>query len=712
MPSAVKEHITDDLISQVQKGSAQMSEAKAVALAGELYTRGRYQQAVNVCRQVIQHKSSNPDAHNILGVSLNAMGRHKEGVAGIKRAIKLSPKVAAYHANLGEVLRMSGNLADAVVELMEAVRLDPASAQAHNNLGIARYEKKEFAEAVGCYRRALELDPKFPEAFNNLGNALRSLDDVDGAQRAYEQALALREHYPEAYNNLGTLLRQKGKSEQAEHALAKAISQNPKYIDAYHNLASIYHAENRDVEALRLMGDVLNFAPRSAKCLLLTARIQAGRGSHEAAEKACRLVLSDDPNSSEAFATLGMIMHEIDRFDASIKFLEKALELDASNAEARNFYGVALKSVGRLDEARREIKAALAKNDKLFGAYANLNDLINFKDEPELFAKIKDAFDTAEDPTAPHLLPMHYAYAKGLEDHGNYEMALAHYIEGGRMKRSRLNYDEASVVEFFKDIKSAFTKETFERRAYEGNPTDNLVFIVGMPRSGSTLVEQIISSHPDVFGAGEIKYLSRSLNGLRDRFPSLSRYPGLLSEMSGDQFRMLSDRYLEQVIPQAGSAKRVTDKLLTNYFFVGLIHILFPNAKIINTLRDPIDTCLSAFTKLFKDDMPHSYDLGEIGRYYRQYDALMEHWNDVLPEGVMMSVRYEDVVSDTEGQARRLIEFVGLPWSDECLNFHNSTRPVKTASVAQVREPIYNRSVERWRKYGGGLQPLIDALQG
>lgn len=713
MPSsAASEQITDDLIQQVQKGSAQMSEAKAIALAGELYSRGRYQQAINVCRQMIQHKDTNADAHNILGVSLNALGQNKDGVAAIKRAIKLSPKVAAYHANLGEVLRVNGSLGDAVLELMEAVKLDPRSAQAHNNLGIARYEKKEYPEAVACYRRAIELSPKFPEAFNNLGNALRLVDDIQGAQAAYEQALALRETYPEAYNNLGTLLKQQGKSEQAEHALAKAIAQNPQYIDAYHNLAAIYHAENRDVDALRLMGEVLNFAPRNAKCLLLTARIQARRGAHDAAEKACRLVLGDDPNSSEAFATLGMIMHEIDRFPASIKFLEKALELDSSNAEARNFYGVALKSVGKLDEARDEIKKALANNDKLFGAYANLNDLVNFKEEEELFNKIKDAVETAEDQSAPYLLPMHYAYAKGLEDHGNYELALTHYIQGGRMKRAVLDYNEDVTFKFFKDIKAKFTKDIFAHRPYAGNGSDRPIFIVGMPRSGSTLVEQILSSHPDVFGAGEIKYLSKSLHGLRDRFPSLSRYPDIVTEMSEGQFELLADKYLEQILPPAGAKKKVTDKLLTNYFFVGLIHILFPNAKIINTRRDPIDTCLSAFTKLFKDDMPHSYDLGEIGRYYRQYDALMAHWVDVLPEGVMTQVQYEDVVRDTEGQARKLIEFLGLAWNDECLDFHKSTRPVKTASVAQVRKPIYNRAVERWRKYGDGLQPLIDALQG
>jgi hypothetical protein len=231
-----------------------------------------------------------------------------------------------------------------------------------------------------------------------------------------------------------------------------------------------------------------------------------------------------------------------------------------------------------------------------------------------------------------------------------------------------------------------------------------------MPRSGSTLVEQILSSHPDVFGAGEVKYLSRALGMLRDRFPSLPKYPEFVSKVNGPQLEILAKNYQVALAKGAGNAKRITDKLLTNYFFLGLINLLFPKAKVINTMRDPVDTCLSGFTKLFKDDMPHSYDLTELGHYYGKYRELMEHWKEVLPEGFMTTVVYEDVVADTERQAKRLIEFLGLPWNEKCLEFHKSDRPVKTASVAQVRKPIYKTSVKRWAKYGKSLQPLVDAI--
>jgi hypothetical protein len=202
------------------------------------------------------------------------------------------------------------------------------------------------------------------------------------------------------------------------------------------------------------------------------------------------------------------------------------------------------------------------------------------------------------------------------------------------------------------------------------------------------------------------------MHRLRDRFPALSRFPAMAGELSTNQFEVLGQDYLSALTTPAGNARRVTDKLLTNYFFVGLLHLLFPKAKFINTRRNPVDTCLSGFTKLFKDDMPHSYDLGELGRYYRQYDALMKHWEKVLPKGVMKVVNYEDVVADTDKYAREIIDFIGVEWDDACLEFHKSKRPVKTASVAQVRKPIYKTSVERWKKYGDGLQPLIDAING
>jgi tetratricopeptide (TPR) repeat protein len=704
----------DETIAKAQQGRVNISPAKAIDMAGQLYSRGQYDQAERVCRQIIEARPGNADAHNILGVTLAAAGKREDGVAELRRAVKLNAQAPSFHANLGEILRQAGKIDEAAEALGRAVELDPNNGQALNNFGIIHYERQKFADAVDYYRKALTLNPNMAEALNNLGNALRMTGDTDGAISAYQDALTQRAFYPEVYNNLGTLLQQDRKLEEAEHALRKAIQQNPKYAEAHNNLAQLLFADSREVEALRILGDALKFAPTNVQTLLLTAKIQLKRNNLQAAEQAARLSLDQEPENAEALTLLGQILHEADRYDEALEVLDRAVQRSPDNPEALNFYGVALKSVGRLDEAREHILRALKLNDSMYGAYANLNDLIDFSEGvgAELFDRMDAIFEAAPNGEAEPFLALHFAYAKALDDRGQHEKALDHYVIGGRMKRAQLDYKESETFGFFDGIMAAFPKEALEDRRYPGLPDDRPVFIVGMPRSGSTLVEQILSSHPDVYGAGEVKYLARALGQLRDRFPSLPKYPEMASKITPGQLEIVANEYKQALAHDAGDAKKITDKLLTNYFFLGLINLLFPNAKVIHTCRDPVDTCLSGFTKLFKDDMPHSYDLAELGRYYGKYRELMEHWEKVLPEGFMTTVNYEDVVADTRKEAKRLIHFLGLEWDDKCVDFHKSDRPVKTASVAQVRKPIYNTSVERWKKYGPGLQPLVEAIQG
>ena len=704
----------DEAIAKAQHGKVNVTPDKAVQMAAKLYGEGKLGQAEKVCRQVLEARPGNADAHNILGATLQAQGRTEEAISELKIAVKLAPQASNLRGNLGEMLRQNGQRDEAAAELEKAIEIDPDNAQALSNLGIIHYERRQFAEAAKLYRRALEIRPAMAEAHNNLGNALRMMGDIEGAISAYQDALMHREVYPEAYNNLGTLLQIEKKYSESEHALRKAIAQRPNYVDAYNNLAALYVFQKKDLDALRILGDALKLSPGNAQTLLLTSKIQLRRGAYPAAEQAARVVLKQQPDNAEALTVLGQVLHELDRYDEAIEVLAKAVEANPKSPEALNFYGVALKSVGRLDDARDYIMRALKLNDGIFGAYANLNDLVDFSkgEGEELFNRMDAIFETTKNSEADPFLPLHFAYAKALDDRGEHERALQHYIIGGRMKRAQLDYKEEETFGFFDSIRDAFPKEAFEDRKYEGLADERPVFIIGMPRSGSTLVEQILSSHPDVYGAGEVKYLSRAIAQLRDRLPSLPRYPQMMAKITPAQLDLIAKKYLDALTAGAGDAKRVTDKLLTNYFFVGLIHMLYPNAKFVNTMRDPVDTCLSGFTKLFKDDMPHSYDLSELGRYYGKYAELMEHWRTVLPEGVMTTVQYEDVVADTEKQAKALIDFIGLEWSPKCLDFHKSDRPVKTASVAQVRKPIYNTAVKRWKKYGPGLQPLVDAIEG
>jgi tetratricopeptide (TPR) repeat protein len=691
-------------------GKVAVPIAQALDTAGKLYLSGEVERAERICRQVIANRPGMPDAHNLLGVILNARGQPEAAVASISAAIRLGPRIPSYYSNLGEVERQRGNLDEAQAALAKAIELNPQSPEAYSNLGIVHFDRKEFEEAAACYEKAIALQPNFPEAHNNLGNAYRALDRRTEAVACYQRAVTQRDGYAEAYNNMAAALRDAQDFESAEHAYRKAILQKPGYIDAYNNLAIMLSGLDRTEDALRYLAEALKLDEKHVPSLLNVARTQLKRNAYAIAEQAAIIARDLEPEKAEPHVVLADIQHELDHPEAALRHIERAVELEPEAADVRSFYGVLLKSLGRIDEARAEVRKAIDLNPKLYSAYSNLNDLETFGADHDLLAKMEEILAEVEDPESERYLPLHFAFAKALEDAGDYPRALEHYRIGARLRRGQLKYDEAETLGFFDQIKAAFPREIFENRPFEGNPSNVPVFIVGMPRSGSTLVEQILSSHPQVFGAGEVKILNRSLGMLRDRFPSIPKFPAMVAALEPAHFSQIADTYLAEVQSKADGAARITDKLLTNFFFVGLIQLLYPNAKIIHTRRNPVDTCLSAYTKLFKDDMPHSYDFGELGRYYRKYEELMRHWDEVLPAGVMMTVDYEAVTEDLEGNARALVDHVGLKWDKACLAFHTSTRAVKTASVVQVRKPVYKTSVDRWRRYGEGLAPLLEAL--
>ena len=694
-------------------GQQKMAVKDALANAAKLVNAGRLEQADNLCAQIIKARPNLPDAHNILAVVRHKQGKLDEAIASLKKAIELNANVPNFYSNLGEMERLKGNLDAAATNLRKAISLDPNSAQAHNNLGIVFYYKREFEKAADSYRKAISLDDKYAEAHNNLGNALRALGRGAEALKEYESAIESRENYPEAYNNLGTVLRDMQKFEEAELSYRRATALRPDYLEALNNMAGLLIGQKRYDEALRTLADTHKAHPNDLPTLLNITRAQLLRANYPIADRAAKMALKIDPENIEALILYGQTCHELDRYEDALASFEKALKLQPNNIEALNFYGIALKSVGRLDDARTTFAKALEVQPRAMGTYSNLVDLEKFTEDNPLFKAMVGILERAKNPEEEHFTGLHFALGKAYDDMGNYPKAFEHFSTGARLKRKTLTYNEAEVFGFFDEIKQVFSKEFLDKRVYEGNPTTLPIFIIGMPRSGSTLTEQIISAHPDIYGAGEIKTLSMCLGQLRQKYPLLPKYPAMAAQMKASQFAAVADAYLG-FIKQMSENKslRVTDKLLTNYYFAGFINMLYPKAKIIHTMRNPVDTCWSSFTKLYKDDMPHSYDLRELGRYYRKYMDIMEYWRQTLPKGFMLDVVYEDVVANGETKAREIIEFLGLPWNEKCLDFHRSERAVKTASVAQVRKPLYSSSVERWRRYGDLLKPLADAIEG
>jgi Sulfotransferase family len=273
-----------------------------------------------------------------------------------------------------------------------------------------------------------------------------------------------------------------------------------------------------------------------------------------------------------------------------------------------------------------------------------------------------------------------------------------------------VSYDEKAAVGFFDRIEAVFTPALTRDKKGLGESSSRPIFVIGMPRSGTTLVEQILASHPAVHGAGELSALDTVVQSVRGPGNTPTAFPEFVTAADGPALRRIGLSYLAELQRIAPDGERVTDKMPSNYYYAGLIHLALPNAKIIHCVRDPVDTCVSCYSKLFSGAQIHTYDLAELGRYYRRYERLMAHWRRVLPKGRILDVRYEDVVADLEGQARRILAYCALPWDDRCLAFHRTERPVRTASATQVRRPIYNTAVGRWRAYADDLGPLLAAL--
>jgi hypothetical protein len=303
-----------------------------------------------------------------------------------------------------------------------------------------------------------------------------------------------------------------------------------------------------------------------------------------------------------------------------------------------------------------------------------------------------------------------FAAAKAYDDLKRYDDAFAYLTRANALKRKAIAYDEPQVLNLFERIRSTFTAALVDAKAGGGSAAQTPIFVLGMPRSGTTLVEQILASHPRVKGAGELKDMNETINSVRGSDGMQLAYPEFVADLSRDDLVRIGDAYTSRLARHAPGAERITDKMPSNFYFLGLIHLALPGAKIIHTQRNPVDTCLSCFSKLFAGEQNQTYDLAELGRYYRAYHGLMAHWRSVLPKGAFLDVQYEDVVADTETQARRILDHCGLAWSPAVLDFHRTERPVKTASARQVRQPIYGSSVARWRNYERFLGPLLAEL--
>ncbi|HEX9207102.1 MAG TPA: sulfotransferase [Steroidobacteraceae bacterium] len=652
------------------------------------------------------------------------MGTLEVALAHAQQLLAAQPQLAAEQAReilaaapnhpgalliLGSALRQARRTTESLGILEPLARAQPRWAAVQRELGFALGDAGRGEEAVAALRDAVRLQPTLADAWRALGDHLSAMGDAPGADAAYashvrastrdprllEPALALSEgriavaepllrshlkQFPTdvaAIRMLAEVAARIGRYADAQNLLTRCLELAPGFHAARHNLAVVLHRDNKPREALAQIDQLLRTQPDSAGFRNLRAAVLARIGEYEQALALYDELLRQYPNQSKLWLS----------------------------------YGHALKTAGRQPEAVAAYRNAWRLEPTFGEACWSLANLKTFRFEAADLAAMRRQL---ESPTLDRedRLHFHFALGKALEDQQAYAPSFEHYAAGNRLRKEGVPYEAADLTEQVRRSRALFTPDFVAARAGQGCPAPDPIFILGLPRSGSTLLEQILASHPAVEGTMELPDvigIVKELSG-RTRRSEATRYPEILAELDGDELRALGERYLEQTrIQRKTQAPFFIDKMPNNWAHAGLIHLMLPNAKIVDARRHPLSCCFSNFKQHFARGQNFTYSLDDLGRYYVDYVTLMAHFDAVLP-GRIHRVIYERMVDDTETEVRRLLQYCGLPFDEACLRFYENDRAVRTASSEQVRQPIYRDGVDQWRHYEPWLEPLRRAL--
>jgi tetratricopeptide (TPR) repeat protein len=685
--------------------ATQLSIPEALNRAYAHWNAGQADQAELLCRRVLAVLPYQVDALHLLGLMAHAYGKLDMAIGHLRQACLVPGAPPVYFSNLAEMCRQKGLLAEAEQAGQRAVALDPNLVDAWGNLGIILQESGKLEASLDCLERVVALKPEESRPHNNLANTYRRLNRLERAEWHYKKALALDPGYAEAHSNLAFLLNGQGQFEQAAAAARHAIDLNPQMIDAYLNLADVEVSRVRLGEALRWLNALHTFAPQHAGGLAARAQVLKKMERNDEALACAQQALTLAPDNASVQNTLGQVLQALGRHEEALAAFDRAAALPGSvREEALVGRATLFMESGRIEEAHAAFDQALLAFPGSVRILGGRHDTKTYRsDDPEI-AAMEAALTPADSLTLPDRLTLHFALGKAYLDTRDSTRAFHHLDAGNRLKRSTFSYDGAATQQWMARIAAAFSADVMQQHQGMGAASTLPVFIIGMPRSGTTLVEQILASHPQVHGAGE-------LGALRLAVENEGAFPESAGNLSPEMLGRIGRDYLERTVPLADGKDRLVDKMPANFLYAGLIALSLPGARIIHCRRDPVDTCLSCYSKLFSGEQSFTYDLAELGQFHRGYQALMAHWRQVLPADRFIEVDYEAVVDNLEGEAKRLIDFIGMPWDDACLRFHETRRVVRTASVNQVRLPIYKTSKGRWHAHAEHLGALLAALE-
>ncbi|WP_323845927.1 sulfotransferase [Microbulbifer magnicolonia] len=605
-------------------------------------------------------------------------------------------------------LRLLARAPEALAVLEPLVAEHPGFAEAQYELGLCLRALGRLAESAEALRRAVTLKGDFAPAWKSLGDALLAQDNKTEGEAALGQFAALSARDPQLRRALQAL--QQGQLALAEQLCRDYLKRRPADVTAIRLLAELGLKLGRYADAEKLLSRCLELAPDFllARYNYTFALIRLGR--HQQALAELDTLLAAEADNPNYLILKGATLVRLARYDEALAIYERLLAQSDSQPQVQLSYGHTLKTVGRQAQAIAAYRRAAALDPELGEAWWSLANLKTVQFDSADLAAMRDCLNMPA-KSVEQRAQLLFALGKACEDAALHEESFAHYAEGNRLRRTTLHYSTAENAERTDATIELFTPEFLAARADFGCEKSDPIFIVGLPRSGSTLIEQILASHSQIEGTMELPdviAMSRRLGGRRD-MREKSRYPGVLAELSPAQWAALGEEYLERTRVQRRGKPFFIDKMPNNFAHIGFIHLMLPNAKIIDARRHPIACCFSNFKQHFARGQRFSYELGELGAYYRDYLRLMDHFDAVLP-GRVLRVQYEDTVADLEGQVRRLLDYCGLPFEQACLDFHNNKRAVHTASSEQVRRPVYRDALSQFRPFLPQLQPLIDAL--
>jgi tetratricopeptide (TPR) repeat protein len=689
---------------------------------------GELDRAAGCCQLALRLQPDYPEAANNLGLILQAQGKNQAAIAQFREALRLGPNAPMVHNNLGNALRLEGDKAQALACFRQAVRLGPNLAEAHSNLGQLLLELRHGEEVLPVAELArVPLGTLASSATGSIPHAAR----LKEAAFHCGEAVRLGPNFPDARNNLGNVLREQGKLHEAKSCYAEALRLNPDLALTYSNMGQALQEEGKLDDAIAWYQQGLKLAPAvgpasragpvplGSRDLLDSVRIHCNLASaleeqekHEEAAARYEMALRLDPGYAEAHNGLGFVLHEQGQFEEAKARYREAIRLQPDLASAHGNLGTVLEELNEFDAAQRCFREALRHDPNHAGAYAQLATMLRGKlPEADLAAMRQLLADPqlAEGKRSA----LHFGLGQVLDAQGVYDEAAEHLCHANALcqadwqKRGK-GYNPAEHTRFVDELIAAFTPEYFARVPGFGLETERPIFIVGLPRSGTTLIEQVLASHSQVFGAGELRYVRDTFEALPQALNREATPVECLPWLDRATCGQVAQRHLDRLRALNEPAPRITDKLPDNYLYLGLIATLFPRAKLIHCRRDLRDVAVSCWITHFRQIRWASAQESIASRFH-EYQRLMEHWRKVLP-APLLEVDYEETVDDLETVARRLVAWCGLEWEPGCLAFHENRRPVRTASVTQVRQPIYKKSVARWKNYEKALAPLFAQL--